>query len=86
MTTELTTQSYAASANNYTGAGQAIVVIDSGFSYNYDQSDVVYSYDFNGNYSGGNDRDASTAGSYSHGDWVAEVARQTATGVLIQAI
>ncbi|MEO1599745.1 MAG: S8 family serine peptidase [Pseudomonadota bacterium] len=63
----------------YTGAGQTVVIIDSGFSNSYDQSNTVFSYDF----SGRNDADASTVGLNSHGSWVAQVVVDTASDVEI---
>ena len=66
-------------AADYTGAGQSIVIIDTGFSYDYDQSSVIYSYDL----SGDDDSDASVDSSDSHGSWVAAVATETASEVSI---
>ncbi len=76
---ETDTDTVTKTAADYTGAGQVIVIIDTGFSYYYDQSSVVYFYDF----SGSNDSDASVDSSYSHGSWVADVATQTASDVSI---
>ncbi|MEM9147240.1 MAG: S8/S53 family peptidase [Pseudomonadota bacterium] len=58
----------AEATSGYTGAGQTVVVIDTGYSTLYDQSNTALSYDF---YLRG-DADASTTGYYSHGSWVAE--------------
>jgi len=61
----------------YTGAGQTIVVIDTGISNNYTNNNVVYSYDF-----ADNDSDAMSVNS-NHGGQVANVAQQIASDVKI---
>jgi len=65
------------SADDFTGAGQTIIVIDDGYSNFYDQSSTVYEYDFSGVF---NDPSARTAGRDSHGSWVAETALAEAEG------
>lgn len=61
-------------ADDFTGAGKAIVVIDDGFSWRYDQSATVFAYDF----SGRNDPVASSRSLNSHGSWVAQTALRVA--------
>ncbi|MBA5249757.1 MAG: hypothetical protein FE834_09580, partial [Gammaproteobacteria bacterium] len=61
----------------YTGAGQTIVVIDTGISNNYTNNNVVYSYDF-----ADKDSNAVNAGG-NHGGQVANVAQQIAADVKI---
>lgn len=68
------------SAEDFTGAGQTIVIIDDGYSLAYDQSATVFEYDFAG---WRNDASAQTAGSASHGSWVAQTAIDAASGVEI---
>lgn len=63
-----------ASVEDFAGEGQAIVVIDAGFSEAYDQSRTVLAYDF----SGAGDDDARVPGYASHGDWVAQTALDAA--------
>lgn len=67
-------------ADDFTGAGQTVVVIDSGYSLSYDQSATVYEYDFEG---WRNDRSAQTSGVDSHGSWVAQTVINEAEGVEI---
>ncbi|ORU91077.1 MAG: hypothetical protein A6F72_00730 [Cycloclasticus sp. symbiont of Poecilosclerida sp. N] len=62
---------------SYTGSGQTIVIIDTGSSSNYQNENVVYSYDF-----ADNDGDASNTG-VNHGGIVANVAQQVASGINI---
>jgi len=61
-------------AADFTGAGQTIAVIDTGWSPFYDQSSLVFDFDFAGIF---DDPDASVLTLQSHGSWVA----QTAVGV-----
>ena len=61
----------------YTGAGQTVVVIDTGLSNTYQNDNVVYSYDFaNG------DGDALSPDAH-HGGMVAQVAQQVASDIKI---
>ena len=62
---------------SYTGAGQTVVIIDTGASSNYTNSNVVYSYDF-----ADGDSDAINSG-MDHGGMVANVTQQVASGVNI---
>jgi hypothetical protein len=64
-------------AGAFTGHGKTVVVIDTGWSPWYDQSNTIFSYDF----SGRNDADASLNTLNSHGSWVA----QTVLGVAAEA-
>ncbi|MGF1500321.1 MAG: S8 family serine peptidase [Paracoccaceae bacterium] len=64
-------------ADDFTGAGQAIVIIDDGWSAAYDQSNLVYDQDF---FAFG-DPSAQTTGTNSHGSWVAQTAVGVADGV-----
>jgi hypothetical protein len=64
-------------AGAFTGRGKAVVVIDDGFSWSYDQSATVYAYDF----SGRNDANAAQNTLFSHGSWVAQVVTQAAVDV-----
>jgi len=66
-------------AEDYTGAGQRIVVIDDGFSAAYDQSNTLGGLDF----SGANDYDAEVDTVASHGSWVAQTAITVAPQVEI---
>ncbi|MGF1658725.1 MAG: S8 family serine peptidase [Rubrimonas sp.] len=70
FTSAVAARAQRADADDFTGDGKAIVVIDTGWSPFYDRSNTVFSYDF----SGRNDADASVRTLYSHGSWVAEVA------------
>lgn len=65
------------SADAFTGLGEAVVVIDDGYSPFYDQSRTVASYDF----SVANDPFAGRYTLNSHGSWVADVVTDTAEGV-----
>lgn len=64
-------------ADDFTGSGYAIAIIDSGFSPYYDQSNTVFATDFFGS----NDPDARIDTLNSHGSWVAQVAVDTAKGI-----
>jgi subtilisin family serine protease len=64
-------------ADDFRGAGKAVVVIDTGWSPLFDQRNTVYSFDF----SGFDDADASVRTRYSHGSWVAQVCVRTAPDV-----
>lgn len=66
------------SAEDFTGAGQIIVVIDDGYSPFYDQSNTTDEFDY---YGLRDDPDASVEKLDSHGSWVA----QTALGVAPEA-
>lgn len=63
--------------SGYTGAGQTVVVIDTGQSRGWDQSATVAAHDY------GWRNDANAHGFSDHGSMVAEVVRDTATGVEI---
>jgi hypothetical protein len=63
-----------ASPPRATGAGEVIVVIDTGFSPFYDQSRRIGGYDF----SGANDRWAGERTLFSHGSWVGQTATDLA--------
>lgn len=67
----------APSVLGFAGDGKAVVVIDSGWSPRYDQSNTVFSYDF----SGRNDVNASVNSSESHGSWVAQTVTDVAADV-----
>jgi hypothetical protein len=64
-------------AGAFTGKGKAVVVIDDGFSWRYDQKATVYAFDF----SGRNDPVASGWSLNSHGSWVAQTALKAAPGI-----
>ncbi|MEM6946187.1 MAG: S8/S53 family peptidase, partial [Pseudomonadota bacterium] len=67
-------------AASFTGEDQIIIVIDDGWSPYYDQSSIIYDYDFAGRR---NDTDASVDTLSSHGSWVAETALDEASGAQI---
>jgi subtilisin family serine protease len=60
----------------YDGRGAAVIVVDDGFSADYDQSNMVLGLDL----SGPGDDDAERATWRSHGSWVAEVVGDVAPG------
>ncbi len=62
--------------SDFTGDGYAVVVIDDGYSLDYDQSAFTYGYDF----SGRNDSSALVDLYDSHGSQVAQVITNTASG------
>ncbi|MEO1018662.1 MAG: S8/S53 family peptidase [Pseudomonadota bacterium] len=57
------------SVDDFTGAGQTIVVIDTGYSAYYDNSATIFEYDFGGEL---NDSSADEGSIFSHGSWVAQ--------------
>lgn len=61
----------------YTGAGQTVVIIDTGLSATYKNSNVIYSYDF-----ANSDSDAINPDAH-HGGMVAQVAQQVASNINI---
>jgi len=63
-------------AGSYDGSGTAVVVIDDGYSANYDQSRTVFTLDL----SGPGDADAERPSWRSHGSWVAEIVGDVAPG------
>ncbi|MEO1456606.1 MAG: S8 family serine peptidase, partial [Pseudomonadota bacterium] len=69
-------EALAPQAEDYTGAGFAIVVIDNGFSLAEDQESIVFSYDFTAE----NDPEAGVEAPFTHGSSVAETALREAPG------
>ncbi len=71
VTTDPTMQTVGYETDDFTGKDQVIIVIDDGYSIDYDQSATVFEYDYSGYW---NDNSALTRGLDSHGSWVGQTA------------